>query len=98
VQIKSLIKGGKYNIVKPHYLTECITETVLVPLREFHVWYATEETRSHFQRFEDQYGDSYIDPVTPESLALVLLTDLAIRIHVFRTRPRIFILERRAHV
>jgi hypothetical protein len=87
------MKGGKYNIVKPNYIAECIAETIMVPLREFHVWYATEETKSTFQRYEDEFGDSYIDPVTPESLKLVSWSDVALRLYGFPTRSWIFVLE-----
>ncbi|KAI8899979.1 hypothetical protein BC833DRAFT_583557 [Globomyces pollinis-pini] len=62
-RIDNLIKGGRFDILKPSYVIDCAREKRLVPIQPSHVIFATENTKELMLTYVDQYGDSFTDPV-----------------------------------
>lgn len=66
IKAKNIIKGGKFDVVKSNWLLDC--KDTFRPLRPSDMVHTTEETAAAFARNFDQYGDSYTQPATADSL------------------------------
>lgn len=80
VSVASLIKRGTLTILQPAWIFDCIdqakkdvsldmTEMLLEPEFDRHVYFAPEEKHEIYKSKVDQYGDSYARDTTIEELA-----------------------------
>jgi DNA ligase 4 len=63
---------GTIDMVKPEYVFDCVSYNHLLALSPRYIVYATPSTRKVMRELMDQFGDSYTEDVTPESLMAIL--------------------------
>ncbi|KAI8611855.1 ATP dependent DNA ligase domain-containing protein [Chytriomyces sp. MP71] len=66
IKVNNLIKDGLFDIVKPAWLLDCVYVRYMI--------YTADETRRHFKRVNDKYGDSYSQDVTADDLCEIFKT------------------------
>eukprot|EP00466_Bigelowiella_natans_P010785 jgi/Bigna1/49125/estExt_Genewise1.C_400012 len=73
-RIKNIISLGSYDVIHHSWLTECLEEKRLVPLKLRHVIYATESTKKDLESRMDKFGDLYAADCSVESIREVMKT------------------------
>ena len=78
----SLLKHGTYNLVRPLWILDCLAQheidsatgrpTFLLPMEPRHMLYSKDEDLLRFEQNVDQFGDSYAQDCTVESLQNLL--------------------------
>ncbi|KAK5149355.1 DNA ligase (ATP), partial [Oleoguttula sp. CCFEE 6159] len=76
VKVASLQKSGTHNIVRPSWLFDCIKQAetdvgrpnVRLPFEPEHMFFVTESDRGLIELNIDEYGDSFAQDVTTETL------------------------------
>ncbi|NXV00450.1 DNLI4 ligase, partial [Cettia cetti] len=59
VRVKNIIASNKYDVVSAEWLLQCFQTKMLVPWQPAFMIHMSPETKEHFAREYDCYGDSY---------------------------------------
>ncbi|KAN0022290.1 hypothetical protein ACTFIU_004466 [Dictyostelium citrinum] len=68
VKIQNLIQSGFIDIVSFNWIVDCYNEKRLIPLGPKYMIFTTESTKKRFLLDSDQFGDSYFNETTEQSL------------------------------
>lgn len=71
LSVKSLIKAGVTDIVRPVWVLDAIKQKYLVPFEPSHMYHMTESSEAGIQQNVDVYGDSYTRDLTPAELKVL---------------------------
>lgn len=59
VRVKNIIASNKYDVVRAEWLLQCFQTKMLVPWKPAFMIHMSPDTKEHFAREYDCYGDSY---------------------------------------
>ncbi|XP_075382130.1 DNA ligase 4 isoform X2 [Mycteria americana] len=59
IRVKNIIASNKYDVVKAEWLLQCFQTKMLVPWQPAFMIHMSPDTKEHFAREYDCYGDSY---------------------------------------
>ncbi|NXR18929.1 DNLI4 ligase, partial [Cinclus mexicanus] len=59
VRVKNIIASNKYDVVRAEWLLQCFQSKMLVPWQPAFMIHMSPDTKEHFAREYDCYGDSY---------------------------------------
>lgn len=71
LSVKSLIKAGVTDIVRPVWVLDAIKQKYLVPFEPSHMYHITEHSRPGIEQNVDVYGDSYTRDLTAAELKVL---------------------------
>lgn len=67
-RIQGYIRRNAHNIVKLEWIQRCIADRRLYTWRPSDMYHSTAETQRQFDKLYDEYGDSYMEDATENSL------------------------------
>ncbi|KAI8989544.1 hypothetical protein BDB01DRAFT_547497 [Pilobolus umbonatus] len=74
VRVQILIRTGKYNIVLPQFVIDCIQEKDLIDISPKYMLFTTQETQKQLLNDFDMWGDSYTKTTSAKELSNLLST------------------------
>lgn len=66
-RVQNYVRIGRWNIVRPSWVRECVDANSWVPLEPRHTIFQTAATRQKMLEESDPYGDSFTRPLASES-------------------------------
>ena len=68
VKINNLITHGRFDVVKPKWIFDCINSGSIVPFEPKYMIFTKDETKEKFMEEIDRYGDSFSKDCSANSL------------------------------
>ncbi|KAB7499844.1 DNA ligase 4 [Armadillidium nasatum] len=72
VRVQNFIKKGTYNIVRPSWLLDCISESRILIWNPVQIHFLLPEDSRKMEEEYDEFGDSYFSPITAQKLKYVM--------------------------
>eukprot|EP00039_Didymoeca_costata_P013649 m.211217 g.211217 ORF g.211217 m.211217 type:complete len:956 (-) comp15833_c0_seq2:4120-6987(-) len=71
-RVQAVIKIGKYDIVRPLWLSECINSKRVIRFLPAHLISMTDTTKTKLRDYADEFGDCYTEWTSAENLSSIL--------------------------
>ncbi|XP_069127951.1 DNA ligase 4-like [Argopecten irradians] len=71
VRVNNLIRRDVYDVVKVTWFQRCVQASRWIPWSPADMIHVSPKTQQDFQKLYDEYGDSYVDPTSPDQLETV---------------------------
>ncbi|CAO3611470.1 unnamed protein product [Cunninghamella echinulata] len=68
IRVESIIFQKSNDIIYPTWILDCVQKNKLLPLAPKYMLFTTVKTEQEFNTIMDEFGDSYVDNATEESL------------------------------
>lgn len=68
VKVQNLIDEGTYDILKPRWICESVSENGLLPLNPRYTLFMTKATKEKMLKTADKFGDSYTKEISASEL------------------------------